>query len=166
MQGVSPPMGSPLWKIWIWVKNPYLFYLEIPLDKGVSLYDSNIAVNCLNVSEWFFWKVLYLTVSLSVQILCISRGSIPTYCHYIKICCGGLSPDPRNITNFLFFHCWSRGSVSVSPGEGVPSLPARKILHVGLHTLWSAFSHAVSQPKPAWRSAKRVNKKRIERVMC
>lgn len=115
-------------------------------SRGSSLYDSNIVVNRLNVNEWFLWKLVYLTVSLSVhrRILCISKGSIPTYCHYIKVCCGSLSPDLSNITNFLFFHCGSRGSVSVSPGEGVPSLLARRILHVALHTLWSAFSHAVS----------------------
>lgn len=34
--------------------------------------------------------------------------------------------------------------MSLSPGEGVPSLRARKILHIDLHTLCSALSHAVS----------------------
>lgn len=125
-------------------------------SRGSSLYDSNRAVNCLNVNEWFFWRVLYLTVSLSVQgrVLCISRGSIPTYCHYIKICCGSLSADPRNITVFLFFHCWSRGSASVSPGEGVPSLCARTISHVGLRTLWSAFPVLYLSAKTSWEKCK------------
>lgn len=115
----------------------------------------------------FFGRVLYLTVSLPVlgRILRIARGNVPSYCHYIKICCGCLAPDHRDITSFLFLNRWSRESVSVSPGEGVPSLRARTILRAGgSHILWSTFSHALSQPKTAWRSAKTVNFH--ESIMC
>lgn len=113
-----------------------------------------------------FNSVFQSSVIVLCPLLCISRGSIRTYCHYINICGGSLSPDPRNITDFLFFHCWSRGSVSVSPGEGVPSLLARKILRIGLHTLCSAFSCAVSLSQNQLEEMQMVNKKRIERITC
>lgn len=115
--------------------------------------------------------VLKTTMSNSVfispgkNVVCIKGEKIPSCCHYMKICCGHLVSNPRNITGFLFLNLHDWESVSVSPGEGVPSPWATKILHTqGLHFLWTTFSCAISQPKTTWRSANTVNLSK--RTMC
>jgi len=90
-----------------------------------------------NFSEGYY---IYQSSPVLGRTSCISRGNIPSCCHCIKTGCVCLAADPRQVAGFLFLGWWSRGNVSVSPGEGIPSLQARKSSHAqGLHILWSAF---------------------------
>lgn len=95
----------------------------------------------------------------------VSRGNIPSYCHYTKIFLWLFGSRPQEYHLFPILKLMEQGKHVCFSRRGCPIAVGRKILHTqGLHILWSTSSHSISQPKTAWRSAKTVNLS--ERMMC